>query len=802
MRSWIAASTFAAVFLTVSALGPDTSPAMARQKPGPITLRGVARHVSGSGFLLVTNTHGTLTVRLSPATSITRKGSSGRATVREGSHVGVRGFLQGTTIRAIRVRIYPIKPKPYSVRGRVAATGSALIIVTASGSRMTIRLTGGTVIHVGRNVTGAGAIRVGDRVEARVLQTGGGITAQRVHVFRRKPVRRHVQIVGSVAQVGAGTIWVRSGGSVTRVRVPGGVAVYLGNATTSAGAIRPGQVVRVYACCAGGSLTATSIHIRKIRTVRHMVLLRGRVVFISGGQLRLQTTAGPLTVILGRGTSYELGTQPIEASGILAGDQVSVRAYRSGSGWIGQRVHVYVAGRRPHTISGTVTYVGNGFVMVRAAGRIYTVRPAQRARVSLAGRGVGLGTLRLGDRVRAVGRLTGRTLAASSIAARRLPVKLRTLHGSVVTIAGSTIVIVDSLGTRHRLTLAPGARVQMNGRPASLGGFFPGLRITAKGRLTGSNMVASRIVASATTRAVKGVIVVAGRQSITVRSSGGRQVVVNIPPTARIRDGGRRLSASSLQAGGRVQILGFATPTGVRAQSVTVLHPAVDLRGTLATGRSAPAIHTTAGATIRLHFTPASSVSTGTAAVTLVPSQIPSGARIHVRGTVQSDGSVLVSAISVRLAAVTLRGQIASMAGVTWSVRAAGSVEVVRLTARTAVVQGTHPLGVGELVIGDDVTVYGYRLGSAVIARKVAVHRRLVGLDGTVSSPTSAGFMLATTSGSVRVIVPASTLISGTVAEGATVHVTGYRRGDGAVLATRVRVKAKRKKPSAATHLS
>jgi hypothetical protein len=99
----------------------------------------------------------------------------------------------------------------------------------------------------------------------------------------------------------------------------------------------------------------------------------------------------------------------------------------------------------------------------------------------------------------------------------------------------------------------------------------------------------------------------------------------------------------------------------------------------------------------------------------------------------------------------------------------------------------------GDVVSGDDATVYGYSLtANTLLVHKISVHRKLVGVDGTVSSLTVNGFLLHASDGDHRIVAASSTPVTGiatTVSAGANVHVTGYLRGDGVILATRIRVK-------------
>jgi cytoskeletal protein CcmA (bactofilin family) len=102
-------------------------------------------------------------------------------------------------------------------------------------------------------------------------------------------------------------------------------------------------------------------------------------------------------------------------------------------------------------------------------------------------------------------------------------------------------------------------------------------------------------------------------------------------------------------------------------------------------------------------------------------------------------------------------------------------------------------LTLADIVSGDDVTVYGYALsGGTIVARKITVHRRLLAVDGTVASITDQSFVLTAADGPHTVLISGATAVLGPVgtvlAAGMKVHVTGYLRGDGIILATRVRI--------------
>jgi hypothetical protein len=175
----------------------------------------------------------------------------------------------------------------------------------------------------------------------------------------------------------------------------------------------------------------------------------------------------------------------------------------------------------------------------------------------------------------------------------------------------------------------------------------------------------------------------------------------------------------------------------------------------------------------------------------LKPEDIPVGVRVHVDGTIDNTGRLLVSAMTVSLSSVTLQGRLTEI-DPGWVVHTAAGDFHLRLQSDTPIAQGSHLLTPADVVPGDAVSVYGYTLAqSTVLVRKIDVHRKLEALDGTIAALNPDGFVLQSVDGQHRVITAASTIISGvgtTVAQGLSVHVTGYLRGDGVILATRVRI--------------
>jgi len=793
-----------AVWTIICCVGPalvglvmSTDQVAARSKPGPVTLRGVASGIHANSFTLKTRTHGSYLVSSTSNTQVIEKGKKGHMSVRQGDHVGVRGFVQGRQIRAIRIRIYPTKPKAYTVRGTVMRIQGEDVLIAAGGKTMHVLVTSSTRIRVGSNEGSVRDLHVGDKVQIRIQPGDHGLIAVNIHVYRHRATMKHVELRGTLATVGNGAITVRVGSSSYTVMLTEQTVIYVGTAHGSVHSLRAGQLVTIRACCSGGRLTATSIHIAKSRVTHSLITLRGRVVSLAHGELRLEADHSAITISLQASTVYEVGSARVGSSGVRIGDEVSVRVYRVGKTLEAERVHVYAAYRRPHTISGAIVAISRSGLTIASRGKRYLVAITSHTMISLDGKVVHLTSLRAGDKVRAVGTLDQGTLAATSILASRASVKIKliTIRGTVSRITGSSLVIVDDFGASHEVRLAPGVHIRLQGNQAPGAALFVGVRVSARGRMVGRTLLASTLTLTVKARTVKGRVTQATRGRFLLSTSSRQNVDVDLPAGVSVSDHSQKLTPSAIHRDAYVQVNGYVESSdSVRAVTVYILHPQLDFSATIVARAPTAVARTSRGDRFQLRFSKGTQISTGQEELALKPTDIPVGAKVHVRGTVRTDGTVAVTQIDVRLVTETLRAAVTAIEGQVITLKTDTGPVRVRVSDRTAVTRASETLSLSDLVAGDDVTVYGYNGGPGVVfARKILVHRARIGLDGTVSAVSADGFVLDTGDGSHQVIITSSTVITGaassTIQVGMSVHVSGYLRGDGAILATSVRIR-------------
>ncbi len=789
---WIAAALFLFLFATPAMAAPLD----VRAKPGPVTIRGVATGVSAHGFTLRTTSHGTYTVLLATATTIVSKGKTGRLSVHDGDHVGVHGFLSGRSLRAISVRLYPVKPKESSLRGTVVTVRQNVLTISVGGKSVSVRLTSQTQLSTAQGPASIGDLKSGGRVLVRVEQTVP-LTAVRVRIYQVKTTLRHVVLHGTVATATRGSIVVVVGSSRTEVGVNGQTVVHRGLASAGVAALARGETVTVHACCAGKPLVAISIHIDKTATTHQISLLRGRVVGIANTVIRIAVGKQSTTIGLQSSTVYDVGSAPTSRAGIHIGDEVSIRATKANGQLRAEKVHVYLSSRRPKSFDGAVVAVGRGTLTIDVRGTRTSLPVGARAAISLGGRGVPLTALRIGDHVRAQGLpgTAGGFILDRIDATRKAPgaARVQTVRGTLLSAQGSIFVIADSSGSHHRVRLAAGVRPTLHGKPAPAQAIFPGVATRARGRPSGGVLLATSLTLTVRTGTVKGRVIGITGSTLSVRLTSGEVRKISLPAGLLAQDGSRRLAARSLRAGAYVTVSGYvATPAPLRAVGVTVQHVSIDAAAVVTGVHGGITVRTSRGETYLLRFSASTVITTGPTNLSLSPSDIPNGVRVHVQGTVDSTGALAVSTLAIHLSSVTVRSPVAIVAGQPWTIENGAATHKLRLEPDTSFTQGTHTLAVTDVVNNDDVTVYGYSIANGVIlVRKVEVHRKLAGFDGTVLSVTVDGFILQASDGNHRVITSSTTQFTGTstqLAAALKVHVTGYVRGDGVILATRVKI--------------
>lgn len=779
MKAWWAAIIAGALLV------PAAGASLARSNPNPVTIRGIALHIRTGGFDLRTSARGTLHVVTQRATTIVETGKSGSLSVHANDHVGVRGFLRGNVLRAISVRIYPVKPKPVTYRGIIVAVHGNAVTLAVGLARVTVVLGGRTDIATtnGHTVT---RLSVGQRVSVRAQWDGTHLNALTVRVYVTKshrPTRRRtthtpkpksVTVRGQVIALTAGSVTVRSAGRTTVIRRT--AATVLAGA---GGPLRVGSRVSVRACCLGHPLVATRVDVLKGKRPA-TVLITGTLVSLSTSTIIVQTARGRIA-------SRRTARTRVDGPAPLPGARVSLRYYRDSSGAVATRLHIYPP-PPVRSLRGTVVSVTGTLLTITARGRRYTVRPTHGASITLGGHSVPLTSLHPGDRVTVSGQVVGGVVVAVRVAAAVSLPRTSTLRGVITAVGAGSITLRESTGNSIRLRLTAGVPITLAGKAVPLNWLFPGATARVRVMRVGGTVTASAVAVTAIAHSASGRITSVTPSTLRLTDRSGVQILLHVPAGVRPTDDGKVLALTALHMGAYLSAHGYREPdASLLATVLTVTHPRVEVAGTVLSAGHILVIETRDGTRVSVRLPAGTPISTGSAHVPLTPATIPVGISVRVHGTVSSDGTVVASMVTVHLRAWTVRAPATSVGSAALTLTLSTGEITVTLEEGAVVEQGARVIKLSDIVPGDDLTVYGYVFGpKTLLARKIDVHRLRVTVTGTITSLETGGFTL---DGRSRVILLPDTALQTATSPtvGMMVKVRGYRRGDGAILALSVR---------------
>ena len=468
----------------------------------------------------------------------------------------------------------------------------------------------------------------------------------------------------------------------------------------------------------GQPLRATSIHVRRTVTTVKSVLLRGTVTGLSSGKVEIANGTKSLSVATDGSTTYELGTAPIRPSDVRIGDLVSIRAIPTAGGYRAERVHIYVSSRAVHTLRGTVVSVRSGTLSLKtSAGSRWQVELADGAHVRRSGRAAALSSAQPGDTATVRGQeRPGNKVVAQEVDITPRVIPIVTVRGRIVSVQNGVLLIVDAHGIRQAVRAARGVRPLLHGTPAPASALFPGAHVSARGRRTGSTLIATSITLSVTARSLDGRVDRVWRTGLAMRSHSSTDIRVDFAPGMQAQDGSHKFAPGSVHVGAYVLLDGYEEDSGgVWGTSIRLQHPFVDLTGLVVTAGNSPTIQTSTGERYALKFPKGAQLSVTRYDLTVQAADVPAQTHMHIGGTVASDGSIAVSSATVTLHAEIIEGTVASLTSRALSVPTAGGPVNGRLIAGTTVTQGSHDSSVADLVVGDSVTVHGLILAGSVL---------------------------------------------------------------------------------------
>ena len=218
---------------------------------------------------------------------------------------------------------------------------------------------------------------------------------------------------------------------------------------------------------------------------------RGGLAAIAAGQLTLQTTAGQIVVTLTDTTLIHLNTKPATAADLKPG--MSVIAFTS-DGQTATEIRAYTPQPTPpappppalqHTVSGSITQVGNGQVTLQGTAGAITVALTDTTTYKVNGQPGTLADLKPGMNAIAIS-TDGKTATEIRAYAPQPtppapppPAPQHNVSGSITQAGADHVTFQSTAGLTTTIAITGATTFKVNGQPATLADLKPGMNAIA-----------------------------------------------------------------------------------------------------------------------------------------------------------------------------------------------------------------------------------------------------------------------------------------------------------------------------------
>ncbi|MBI2941772.1 MAG: hypothetical protein HYY04_15180 [Chloroflexi bacterium] len=535
----------------------------------------------------------------------------------------------------------------------------------------------------------------------------------------------------------------------------------------------------------------------------------GRVTAVGDSSLTLTPrgqngATGSVTVVVSSGTRIFAGATGTTLASVRVGSQVSVEAYRDASGQlVAATIRV-----QPDRLGGRVTASTTTSVTLetRSAGgtATETVAIGASTRVTRGRATAALADLAVGDQVS----VTGYRNEVGTLTADLIQIMPRTVSGTVTAIAGSSLTLETrtSTGTAtETVAVSSSTRVTRGRTPAIAVDVVVGDRVSATGYRDATGALAADLI-QVFPSSISGIVRVATSDSLTIETraaNGAATQTVAIGSSTRVTRGRTLATLADITVGDQVMATGYRTATGaLAADAIQVLPRTIS-----------GIVKAIAESSITVETRSASGTATETVAVSATTRVLRGRTQVtaadiavgdRVAGTGYRDSAGALAADTIQIFPHTISGVVksATVDTLTLETRSASgtATETVAVSNSTRVARGRAVATLADIVVGDRVTVTGYRNAAGTLsADAIQILPRTV--SGTVTAVAGSSFTLETrtstgTTGSTTVQTMASTRFSlaqgtGSLADvtvGSRVAATGFADASGTLAADLVRV--------------
>src|SRR5579884_847172 len=729
-------ASVALVTLSLSAPATLHGASEARRRPGPVTVRGTVLQMFKAGFTFDSPSKGVFDVQVSKLTGYWEAGVRIKpSAVQVGTHVGVRGYLKGRTLRAIKVTVYKTKggstPRGSTIRHAVVGSvGRTWIEVSYAKQHWRFVVNARTIVKERNRPGSVTSAKPGQLAHIRYYHSGGRLTALRVtllviHVRQPKSHFEH------------GTVWRLFRGGFTLETIAGHAL-----SVSYRHAVSVGEIVSVRGYEQKGRFIALSVRrIKKLPVKTHVI--RGTIARIQGTALRVRESKQTVIFQLQKATKIEVGLHVKSVRSLRSGQYVYVRFWWQGKSRIATTVHVYSSKSvKTHVIRGTIARVRGAALTLRQSKQtvIFQLQQATKIEVGLHVKSVR--SLRSGQYVyvrfwwQGKSRIAKTVHVYSSKSGHRKTGKVR---GILVSLRQG-VVVVRAAGRSVSVQVPAAAHIREGSKPASASALQAGQDISVHYFFSGSTRIATSIhiyASGGKGHTVTGTIVRVQKGRVELLDR-GRIRILYVSHSTVVSHNGQSVSEKALELGERIKVTGPEDHQGrLRAGMIDILPPTS--RGSGAFSGSITRLHR-GKLTIRLSVGPVITTQlTRKTRVTARSRGIPqgwlfAGPAVTTYVLPQNDGTPLATTVDFRPKNHSVTGNVEE--------QVKGRIEVSErsnLSAwcdlRVARVTDSNGRKVNQIGLGSHVKVTGFLLPwGREAAMTVTVSHPTERLSGTVVS--------------------------------------------------------------------
>jgi hypothetical protein len=771
--------------------------AASRHRPGPVTIRGSVSALWRGGFTLHSPSKGDFKVEVSSLTSFWIKTTRiSLNAVKLGAHVGVRGYLNGHTLRAIRVALYPSRhvkpPKEETLRGTVIAVQAGSLDIEVSNHAVHVRVGSHTVVEERHHAVLLSLAQHGQRVDVRGYPSGHDIVATRVTllVMHVKHPPTHT-IRGTV-------IGVYRGGFI--LRTTSGQLLHV----TYNGRVRTGAMVSVHAYAVGGRY-----HAQRVRELRALPvktsLDRGKILAVGHGWIRVQAGRSTIVVVVESTTRITHGSQAAQMSALAHGQRVAVRYQREGTRRVATSIHIYAMRRATHPptqeLRGGIVHVHGDTVTIRIGSRVRAVRISRTTHVTYGSHRGSVRMLAAGQRISLRYYVQSKQLVATSIHIYAAAARIHTMTGVIIAIRGDQLTVEDR-GHAHTVVLSRATRVWQNNHPV----VRAGLRVGEQVRIHGTDdtrgfMQAARvdILPLPISRrqnnhlptTVRGAIVTVTHMLVTLRTSVGNRVVVRLDGHTHVNVHGQSIPITWLFPGPTATV--HVTPATKEPPLATLIefHPkSHTLSGdVVASSNNALLVQDRSGARQQVLLQVARITDEGRRMT-----GVEVGAHVRVDGFILPNSKEAALIVIVTHPLIRVYGLVTAVSSRDVTIAERSGAHVILRFPKGVLAEAPRT---GQkflphsIPIGSQLHATGVRHGGVIVVQTAILTLKSLLLRGSVTNLLAAGFILSAPGGTITIHVTSQTHITvgrtpaalATIMVGDEVTVRGYADATGGILA-------------------